>query len=50
MKILPYQIAAVSGSLLLAISGLMRFFHSGNPKELLIGILYLIANIIIFCL
>jgi hypothetical protein len=50
MKIVPYQIVAVSGSLLLMVSGLMRFSHSGSPKELLIGALYFLANILIFCL
>ena len=50
MKIIPYQIVAVAGSLLLMVSGLLRFFHSGNPKELLIGILYFFANLMIFCL
>ncbi|MBP7055449.1 MAG: hypothetical protein KBB52_01155 [Candidatus Omnitrophica bacterium] len=50
MKISPYQIVAISGSFLLVLSGLMRFFHSGSPKELAVGVLYFIANIIIFCL
>ena len=50
MKMAPYQIVAVLGSLLLMSSGLLRFFSSGNPKELLIGILYFLANILIFCL
>ena len=50
MKISPYQIVAVLGSLLLMVSGLLRFFNSGNPKELLIGVLYFFANLIIFCL
>ena len=50
MKIATYQIVAVLGSFLLMASGLMRFFKSGSPKELFIGVLYLIANIIIFCL
>jgi len=50
MKVAPYQIVAVTGSVLLALSGLLRFFHSGNPKELLVGILYFFANLIIFCL
>lgn len=50
MKFLPYQIVAVIGSLLLMASGLMRYFHSGSPKELFIGILYFLANLLIFCL
>lgn len=50
MKIVPYQIAAILGSLLLVASGLMRFSHSGNPKELLVGVLYFFANLVIFCL
>gem|GEM_PF-1212966 len=50
MKVSLYQAAAVLGSLLLMLSGLLRFFHLGSPKELFIGILYFIANIIIFCL
>ena len=49
IKISPYQIVAILGSLLLVVSGIMRFGQSGNPKELLIGLLYFIANIIIFC-
>ncbi|MCX5716203.1 MAG: hypothetical protein NTV07_05025 [Candidatus Omnitrophica bacterium] len=49
MKMLPYQIIAVLGSLLLMVSGLLRFFSSGNPKELVIGILYFFANLMIFC-
>ena len=50
MKIALYQIVAVAGSLLLMLSGLLRFFKSGSPKELFIGILYLLANLIIFCI
>ncbi len=50
MKMVPYQIVAITGSLLLMVSGLLRFSGSGNPKELLIGILYFFANLIIFCL
>lgn len=50
MKLSPYQIVAVLGSLLLMVSGLLRFFSSGNPKELAIGILYFFANLMIFCL
>jgi len=50
VKISPYQIVAVLGSLLLLTSGLLRFFHSGSPKELIIGGLYFLANLIIFCL
>jgi len=49
MKMSPYQIVAVLGSSLLMISGLLRFFSSGNPKELMIGVLYFFANLIIFC-
>jgi len=49
MKIGWYQIIAICGSLLLMLSGLLRFFHSHNPKELLIGILYFFANLLIFC-
>jgi len=50
MKIQLYQVVAVVGSLLLMVSGLLRFSHSGSPKELVIGVLYLCANILIFCL
>lgn len=50
MKIAPYQVVAVLGSLLLMVSGLLRFFGSGSPKELAIGVLYFFANLIIFCL
>ena len=50
MKISLYQAVAVLGSTLLLGSGLLRFFHSGSPKELFIGVLYFIANILIFCL
>jgi len=50
MKINSYQIVAALGSLLLMVSGLLRYFQLGSPKELLIGVLYFIANIIIFCL
>jgi hypothetical protein len=28
----------------------LRFLHSGSPKELFIGILYFLANLIIFCM
>lgn len=49
MKFSPYQIVAVLGSSLLMLSGLLRFFSSGNPKELAIGVLYFFANLIIFC-
>jgi len=49
IKISPYQIVAILGALLLVVSGIMRFTQSGNPKELLIGLLYFFANIIIFC-
>jgi len=44
-----YQIIAVLGSSLLLCSGAIRYFGSGNPKELIIGVLYFIANIMIFC-
>jgi len=50
MKLVAYQIVAIAGSLLLMASGLLRFFQSGSPKELAIGVLYFLANIIIFCL
>lgn len=50
MKISAYQVVAILGSLLLLVSGLLRLAHSGNPKELLIGVLYFFANLIIFCL
>lgn len=50
MKLNLYQTFAIVGSSMLMISGLLRFFHSSNPKELFIGILYFLANIIIFCL
>jgi len=49
IKLSLYQIVAILGSSLLVVSGVMRFFQYGNPKELFIGILYFIANIIIFC-
>ena len=49
MRISPYQVVAVLGSSLLMLSGLLRFFSSGNPKELMIGALYFFANLIIFC-
>ncbi|MFA6349971.1 MAG: hypothetical protein WCY12_03485 [Candidatus Omnitrophota bacterium] len=49
MKLSMYQIAAVAGSLLLMVSGALRFSHSGNPKELMISVLYFFANLIIFC-
>lgn len=49
MRFSLYQVLAIVGSSLLMASGLMRFFKSGSPKELLIGVLYFIANIIIFC-
>lgn len=50
MKIQAYQVVAVLGSLLLMVSGMLRFSSSGSPKELLIGILYFCANVLIFCL
>lgn len=49
MKLNLYQALAIVGSSLLMASGLVRFAKSGSPKELLIGALYFIANIIIFC-
>ncbi|MDD2927290.1 MAG: hypothetical protein PHE30_00365 [Candidatus Omnitrophica bacterium] len=49
MKIQLYQVVAVLGSLLLMGAGLLRLAHSGNPKELIIAILYFFANILIFC-
>jgi hypothetical protein len=50
MKLLPYQWAAIVGSSILMLSGLLRFQCSGSPKELAIGILYFLANLLIFCL
>jgi hypothetical protein len=50
MKIALYQIVAVVGSALLMVSGLLRFFVSGSPKEMLIAVLYFMANLIIFCM
>ena len=50
IKMTMYQIVAVVGSLLLMVSGLLRYFQFGSPKELFIGVLYFLANIIIFCL
>ncbi|MFA5176555.1 MAG: hypothetical protein WC440_00220 [Candidatus Omnitrophota bacterium] len=49
MKFQLYQIAAVLGSLLLMAAGLLRMAHSGNPKELIVAVLYFFANILIFC-
>ena len=49
MKISPYQVVAVLGSSLLILSGMLRFSHTGSPKELVIAILYFLANLIIFC-
>jgi hypothetical protein len=49
MKFQLYQIVAVLGSTLLLSSGAIRYFQSGSPKELFIGILYFLANILIFC-
>ena len=49
MKISMYQVVASIGSLLLMVSGLLRFLDSGSPKELFISVLYFMANIIIFC-
>lgn len=49
MKISSYQIIAVLGSALLMLSGYLRFMRFGSPKELAIGVLYFLANIIIFC-
>ncbi|MDD3905051.1 MAG: hypothetical protein PHS46_00795 [Candidatus Omnitrophica bacterium] len=50
MKLAMYQVVAVLGSALLMVSGLLRYTHSGSPKELFIAILYFLANILIFCL
>lgn len=50
MKIQLYQIVAVVGSLLLFAAGALRFSQSGSPKEMIIAVLYMVANIIIFCL
>jgi len=50
MKMNLYQAMAVLGSSLLLASGVLRFFHSGSPKELFIGMLYFMANILIFCM
>jgi len=50
MKVSAYQIVAVLGSTLLMLSGLLRFFQLGSLKELFIGVLYFIANLLIFCL
>jgi len=49
MKFQLYQIVAVLGSLMLMAAGLLRMAHSGNPKELIVAILYFFANILIFC-
>lgn len=49
VKLAYYQLIAVLGSSLLIVSGLMRFLQTGSVKELFVGILYFIANIIIFC-
>lgn len=50
MKIQAYQVAAVAGSSILMFSGFLRFQSSGSPKELAIGALYFLANLLIFCL
>lgn len=50
MKIHSYQVVAVAGSTLLMVSGLLRYSQSGSPKELAIGVLYFLANLIIFCM
>ncbi len=50
MKLTPYQIFATAGSILLMVSGFLRFTQSGSPKELVISILYFFANLFIFCL
>ncbi len=50
MKLVPYQLFAMAGSLLLMASGFLRFTHTGSPKELVISILYFFANLLIFCL
>ncbi len=49
MKLSMYQIVAIAGSLLLMVSGGLRFSHSGSPKELIISVLYFFANLLIFC-
>ncbi|MCX5681796.1 MAG: hypothetical protein NT079_05960 [Candidatus Omnitrophica bacterium] len=49
MKLHLYQSVAIAGSLLLMVSGMLRFSFSGSPKELVISILYFIANVFIFC-
>ncbi len=50
VKLSFYLFLAVLGSSLLMFSGLLRYFHTGSLKEVFIGLLYLIANILIFCL
>lgn len=50
IKLASYQILALLGSSLLVASGVMRFIQTASLKELFVGILYFIANIIIFCL
>ena len=50
MRISAYQTAAIAGSTLMMISGLLRYFHTGSPKELAIGMLYFLANLVIFCI
>ena len=50
MKISAYQVVAVAGSTLLLASGALRYSQSGSPKELAIGALYFLANLIIFCM
>jgi hypothetical protein len=49
MKFNSYQVIAILGSLLLMLSGLLRFSQTGSFKELVIGILYFVANLFIFC-
>ncbi|MFA5311364.1 MAG: hypothetical protein WC355_03515 [Candidatus Omnitrophota bacterium] len=50
IKLATYQILALLGSSLLVASGVMRFIQTSSLKELFVGVLYFIANIIIFCL
>ncbi len=49
MKFNAYQVLAVLGSTLLMSSGAVRYMQSGSPKELIISVMYLIANICVFC-
>ncbi|MFA5839165.1 MAG: hypothetical protein WC890_00750 [Candidatus Margulisiibacteriota bacterium] len=49
MKLNAYQVLAVLGSTILLSSGVVRYMHSGSPKELIISVMYFIANICVFC-